>query len=144
LEEKMAYNPECVNCGEEIDIEDGDFCVDSKGNYFCCHSCMDGYEEPDDEEYDDTNTEDEDERLFGDSIHIWGEDDVEEALLRNENLTTDGMEQILDECTRFEDQYQNHRIILKEDESSVGIIIEIWEDEDRKVKSELYLYDDIN
>jgi len=141
----MAYNPECVNCGEEIDLEEGTYCVDLKGNYFCCHSCMDGYEDSDDEDDDwNDNGDDEDVSLFSDSIHIWGEDDVEEALQNNENLTTDGMEQILDECTRFEDQYQNHRIILKEDECAVGIIIEIWEDEDRKVKSELYLYDDIN
>lgn len=142
----MAYNPECVNCGEEIDLEEGTYCVDSKGNYFCCHSCMDGYEDSDDDEPEDEeeNYVTEDEIVFGDGIYVWGEDDVEDILQHNENLTNDGMEQILDECTRFEDQYQNHRIILKEDECAVGIIIEIWEDEDRKVKSELYLYDDIN
>ena len=137
----MIYKNECANCGAEIDVEEGDFIIDTKtGLYFCCDDCRDEYDfktEPDDD-YDEAEEELDD---FV-SIHDMNEDG-EEWLRYNDNITTDGEENILNEIDVFKEQYPDHKILIKEHENEIGIVVQIWDD-DRKVKEEIFFYDDIN
>lgn len=132
---------ECANCGVEIDLDEDFHCMNDEGLYFCCQECLNEY--TDDNIINEDNDDDVGEEYERETVIVWNEKTVQDWLQYNENITTDGMEFILNECCMYEDQYPEHRIIIKEDDYDVGIIIEIWE-EDRKVKSETYLYDDIN
>jgi len=52
----MIYENECAFCGKKIDLEEGDFRIDTKsGKYFCSEKCLEEYSDCDEivEEFDD-------------------------------------------------------------------------------------------
>jgi len=131
---------ECANCGIDIDVEEEVFVIDRKtGLHFCCDDCRDEYNANELDAEEDEPEEDSDDFI---AIHDMNEDG-EEWLRYNENITTDGEENILNEIDVFKEQYPEHKILIKEHEDEIGIVVQIWDD-DRKVKEELFLYDDIN
>jgi len=136
----------CANCGDEIDL-DGVY-VYSKGKYFCNENCKDSLE---DEEYSDESEDESEDDIIDDlddesaNFFVWTEtndDDLVEWLKKEDEVNEDSVDFIMNELYIYRSQYPDYKIIVKKEENETGFIIEIWDD-DRKVKSEFYLFEDI-